>query len=78
MSGRVPIALINPGWPVLAARLCVCLVVWAAILPGPASSAPRVDSKRVLILHSFGRDFRPWGHYARTIREELDLSLIHI
>jgi signal transduction histidine kinase len=72
MSGRVPTAAISPGWPVLAARLCVCLVVWAAILPGLASSAPRVDSKRVLILHSFGRDFRPWGHYARTIREELD------
>src|SRR5690348_7462110 len=27
--------------------------------------------KRVIILHSFGQDFRPWGEYARTIRAEL-------
>ena len=72
MSGRVPIGAINRGWSVLAACLCVLLVVWAAVLPGPASSAPRDDPKRVLILHSFGRDFRPWGRYARTIREELE------
>jgi signal transduction histidine kinase len=25
----------------------------------------------VIILHSFGQDFRPWGEYARTIRAEL-------
>jgi len=72
MSGRLPTAAINPGWPVLAARLCVCLLVLAAILPGRASGEPRGEPKRVLILHSFGRDFRPWGNYARTIREELD------
>jgi signal transduction histidine kinase len=71
MSVRIPIGAINRGWSVLAARLCVCLVVWAG-LPGPASSAPSDEHKRVLILHSFGRDFRPWGRYARTIREELD------
>jgi len=53
MSGRVAIGAINPGWPVVAARLCVCLLgvcllVLAAILPGPASSAPRGELKRVL------------------------------
>ncbi len=72
MSGRVPIGAINRGWSVLAARsLCVCLLVWAAILPGPASSAPRGEAKRVLMLHSFGRDFRPWSEFARTITAEL-------
>src|SRR5437868_2172741 len=50
MSGRVPIGAINRGWRILAARLCVCLLVWAAILPGPASSAPRGEAKRVLML----------------------------
>lgn len=29
------------------------------------------EAKRVIILHSFGNDFRPWGEYARTIRSEL-------
>ena len=78
MSVRIPIGAINQGWSVLAARLCVCLVVWAG-LPGPASSAPSDEHKRVLILHSFGRDFRPWGLYARTIRQELDhLSSWHL
>jgi len=72
MSGRVPTAAINPGWPVLAARLCVCLLVLAAIPPGPASGEPRGEPKRVLMLHSFGRDFLPWSAFARAIRTELE------
>ena len=72
MSGRVPIGATKPGRPVLVARLCVCLLVLAAILPGPASGVPRGEPKRVLMLHSFGRDFRPWSEYARTIRAELE------
>src|ERR1700760_1507092 len=73
MSGRGPIGAIKPGWPVLAARLglCVCLLVLAVILPGPASSAPRGEPKRVLMLYSFGRDFRPWSEYALSIKSEL-------
>ena len=30
------------------------------------------DTKRVLMLHSFGRDFKPWSEYAKNIRSELD------
>ena len=71
MSGGVPIGAINRGWPVLAARLCACLLVLAAILPGPASSTPRGEPKRVLMLHSFGRDFPPWSAYALRIKAEL-------
>ena len=40
--------------------LLACQSAWAA------------DAKRVMILHSFGRDFKPWSAYARTIREELE------
>ena len=29
------------------------------------------QSKRVVVLHSFGQDFRPWSDYAKTIRSEL-------
>jgi signal transduction histidine kinase len=72
MSGRVPILAIKPGWRILAARLCICLLVLAAILPGPASSTPRGEPKRVLMLHSFGRDFRPWSAYALRIKAELE------
>src|SRR5262245_7029315 len=33
--------------------------------------AAAVDAKRVVLLHSFGRDFKPWSEYARSIRSEL-------
>jgi ABC-type uncharacterized transport system substrate-binding protein len=36
------------------------------------SPALAAESKRVLMLHSFGRDFRPWKDYASTIRTELE------
>lgn len=35
------------------------------------SVAPAAESKRVMLLHSFGRDFKPWSDYAREIRTEL-------
>jgi signal transduction histidine kinase len=30
------------------------------------------EPKQVILLHSFGRDFKPWSEYARHIRTELD------
>src|SRR4051794_26345275 len=71
MSGRVRIGTINDGGPVPALRFCVCLLVLAVMLPGAASSDPRGDPKRVLMLHSFGRDFRPWSEFARGVNTEL-------
>lgn len=64
--------IVNLGWLVVAARLFVCLLVWAAILPGPASSTPLEEPKRVMMLHSFGRDFLPWSEYALNIKAELE------
>ena len=40
--------------------LCACQVALAA------------EPKRVMLLHSFGRDFKPWSEYAKSIRSELD------
>ena len=40
--------------------LFACATAWAA------------EPKRVMLLHSFGRDFKPWSEYAKAIREELD------
>jgi signal transduction histidine kinase len=45
-------------------------VVLLLAMTGVAFSQP----KRVLIVHSVGRDFSPWDDYARTIREELRLQ----
>ena len=41
-------------------------------MPKPAGSAERVEIKRVLLLHSFGRDFRPWSEYAKSIKAALE------
>jgi hypothetical protein len=30
------------------------------------------EPKRILLLHSFGRDFKPWSDFTRAIRAELD------
>ena len=38
-------------------------------VPAPALSA---ESRLVLALHSFGRDFKPWSDYAKAIRLELE------
>src|SRR5262245_30474362 len=72
MGGRSAFGAPNTGRPVVAAWLCACLLVWVIIVPGPASATARGEPKRVLLLHSFGREFRPWSEYARTIRAELE------
>jgi signal transduction histidine kinase len=36
------------------------------------SGATAAETKRVVILHSFGRNFKPWNEYAVNIRAELD------
>jgi signal transduction histidine kinase len=48
-------------------RILLSTVVLLLAMTGAVFSAP----KRVLLLHSFGRDFAPWNQYARAIREEL-------
>jgi len=50
----------------LAAIICC----WAQSLACPTALA--VEPKQVMLLHSFGRDFKPWSEYARTIRMELN------
>jgi signal transduction histidine kinase/ABC-type uncharacterized transport system substrate-binding protein len=40
--------------------LFACATAWAA------------EPKRVMLLYSFGRDFKPWSEFARSIRTELD------
>ena len=36
------------------------------------SSALAAEAKRILMLHSFGQNFKPWSEYSKTIRAELE------
>ena len=51
---------------------CVFACVVSAIFLLATLGAGAAETKRVLMLHSFGRDFKPWSEYARNIRAELD------
>ena len=50
----------------------VCACVGATILLLVTLGTAAAESKRVMMLHSFGRDAKPWSDYAKNIREELD------
>jgi hypothetical protein len=50
----------------------VCACVGTAILLVAMLGSAAAETKRVLMLHSFGRDIKPWSDYARNIRAELD------
>lgn len=64
---RISIGNWRPTWTVWRLYLLLAAVLF---LPAGARAADP-EAKRVMILHSFGEDFRPWGEYARTIRSEL-------
>ena len=51
----------------MRALLSLILLILAAV--GPAAAE---EHKRVMILHSIGREFRPWNEYAKHMRAELD------
>jgi signal transduction histidine kinase len=52
------------------ASAVVAALLWMAFIA--ASPAFAAESKTVLVLHSFGRDFKPWSEYAKAIRLELE------
>jgi signal transduction histidine kinase len=35
-------------------------------------NAASADPKQIVILHSYGQDFKPWSNYAKALRQELD------
>jgi signal transduction histidine kinase len=72
MNRRFPIVAVNTTWQIVAVGLCVCYLLCVGILPVSAASPARDEMKRVVILHSFGRDFKPWSEYARAIRSTLE------
>ncbi|MBW7973913.1 ATP-binding protein [Bradyrhizobium sp. BR 10289] len=74
MSGRNSIA--SSKRPVAEiALLFLALVLWSSLGLAPVDAAgegSRREPKRVLLLHSFGRDFLPWSEYARSIKLKLE------
>ena len=53
-------------------RICfvaaiICCVTQSLACPAVLAAEP----KQVMLLHSFGSDFKPWSEYARTLRMEL-------
>jgi signal transduction histidine kinase len=52
----------------LLAKFCLAAIVYGLALANAAAA----EHKRVLILHSVGREFRPWNEYAKHMRAELD------
>ena len=51
----------------------VCTVAVSFLMASFACSAVHsAEPKRVLMIYSFGRDFKPWKEYGSTIRTELD------
>jgi signal transduction histidine kinase/ABC-type uncharacterized transport system substrate-binding protein len=49
--------------------LAAAVIQLGTSMPGQAADP---EPKRVMILHSVGREFRPWNVYAKDIRAELD------
>jgi signal transduction histidine kinase len=80
MSGRLTIGSVKPWlvsaaprrYALLLALLLAACVFSASVRADEPDFTPRREAKRVLILHSFGREFRPWSEYARSIKAELE------
>src|SRR4249919_990219 len=54
---------------------CICATAGLAVFLAASLGCPAgfaAESKRIILLHSFGRDFKPWSDYATAIRVELD------
>ena len=64
-DARVPKSLAQS----MATGIAALVVFLAVSLGCPAGFA--AESKRVMLLHSFGLDFKPWSEYAKSIRSEL-------
>src|SRR5262245_3921050 len=60
---RRGLATLFIGGRTIALSAALMLIVLAATAAEP---------KRVMLLHSFGRDFKPWSEYARAFRTELE------
>jgi signal transduction histidine kinase len=47
-------------------------VLGTLLLPSTCPSAAEPQPKRIMVLHSFGPNFKPWSEYEKSIRAELE------
>jgi signal transduction histidine kinase len=52
-------------------RVCGVLGLLLLLISAFSSAAGAIEPKRVMLLHSFGREVRPWSDYAQSIRLQL-------
>jgi hypothetical protein len=69
-SGAMPCVQSN-AFSLRTARCAFVCMVSAILLLGTLGPGT-AETKRVLMLHSFGRDTKPWSEYARNIRAEVE------
>ena len=55
--------------------LILCLLFAAVLFMLAMTEAATAESKRVMLLHSFGKEFKPWSEYAKTIRERTEPAI---
>lgn len=53
-------------------RVLQAAVIGTLLLPGTGPGAAESEPKHVMLLHSFGPNFKPWSEYAKSIRTELE------
>jgi signal transduction histidine kinase len=51
--------------------VCLFMAAMLLMLTTMEAAAAAAESKQIMLLHSFGKEFKPWSEYAQTIREEL-------
>ena len=57
-------------WPWRMRLVCTAMAIALMIANSEAASAP----KRIVFLHSYSQNFKPWSEYAKALRKELYLQ----
>jgi len=57
-------------WPWSMRLVCTAMAIALMIANSEAASAP----KRIVFLHSYSQNFKPWSEYAKALRKELYLQ----
>jgi len=57
-------------WHWILGLVCTTAAIALMIANGEAAGAP----KRIVFLHSYSQNLRPWSEYAKALRRELDLQ----
>jgi signal transduction histidine kinase len=62
----------NLSWRWPRMKIAVGFGLTAVICFLALADAAAAEPKRLIFLHSYGQNFKPWGDYAKALRQELD------